>query len=56
MAAVEVPVQVGFNHEASKIRLEPEGGPGALPILSCVLNLQIPILDLVKALAEFQSK
>ena len=56
MAAVEVPVLVAFNNEASKIRLEPESGPNAQPVLSFVLSMQIPIAALLNALAEFQSK
>ena len=55
MAAIEVPVVVAFSN-ASKICLEPEGGPSAQPILNFVLSMQIPIVDLVNALAEFQSK
>ena len=52
MAAIEVPVQVAFSNEKSKICLEPEGSP----MLNFVLSIQIPILDLVNSLAEFQSK
>ena len=56
MAAIEVPVKVAFNNGASKICLEPEGGPSAQPIVNLVLSMQIPIVDLINALAEFQSK
>ena len=56
MAAIEVPVEVASSNERSKICWEPEGSPSAQPMLNFVLSMRIPIIDLLDALAEFQSK
>ena len=55
MAAVEVPIQVGLANEAAKICLEPQSGPNALPVLSIMFGMQIPIAALVDALLDFQA-
>ena len=56
MAAVEVPVRVGFSNGVSKICLEPESGRGSQPVLSFALSMQIPVVALLNALAEFQKE